>query len=122
MAGTKVTLASSRPGTSITITCGHPVDAIESVSEGLWAKAVLSAKDAVIVVVVNEQYTATGAGFTQKPVPSAQVTVSVPPWLMVKQVSAVSPEGLAPIPFDKQDGTLKIRLADIREGKLLILR
>ncbi len=104
------------------LVCGYPVAAVEGASEGLWARTILSARDALVVVVVNEQYTATGEAFEQEPIPSGHVKVSLPSWIRGKKVSEITPDGLKKLKFRNQAQTVTIPLTDVREGKLLLLR
>ena len=104
------------------LAAGYPVGAVADVPAGLWAKAVLCAPEALVLVVVNQAHDASGEEFTVTPVSDASVTVDVPPWLPCRDVAEITPEGLSPLTFRHSDGRLTVAFPRIDDGKLVLIR
>lgn len=104
------------------VSYGRPVDAVRSVSPGLWTRAILCANQAMVLVVVNQQHTASGEGFSLEPVESAQIQVAVPGWLAPKEALEITSEGLSPVSVQRHDDGVMVSLGKVEEAKLVVLR
>jgi len=104
------------------LTCGHPVGAVKTVSPGLWARAILCANGAMVVVVVNQKHEATGDKFALEPVREARIEVAVPEWFSCKDALEVTSGGPSSLDFQEKEDAVMLSLPKVEDGKLIVLR
>lgn len=103
------------------LACGTPVEAVRRCSPCLWARTLLCANSALVVVVVNQRCRGTAEAFTCGPVVDAHLQVALPGWLEGK-AELVTAEGLAPLRPDRRDDVIDLELDGVADAAIVVIR
>jgi hypothetical protein len=97
-----------------------PVTWSTSPQKHLWLSTLWTGRDAAIVIAVNDQYTSNAEGFTQTPLPHAEIAFPNLPWLSPDRVYRIVDGGLEPV--ESTAGPTDLRWNDsIEAGELYLV-
>ena len=90
--------------------------------ERVWARALLCGPDTILLAVANHIPPSKPDPPTIEPAVDVSVSVRVPPWMTPSELMEVTQDGLAPYPVQIDECRALVRLAELRSGRLFILR
>jgi hypothetical protein len=101
----------------------HPVDMTLSPSSNVWAKALASGTDTIILLAVNDDYYNDFSGCHYTPVPNATVTATLPSWMRAPAPSAfeVRPSGLHDVTTSLAGSDLTIHLGTLNLTRMIVI-
>ncbi len=101
---------------------GHPVDVPLTPSTNVWAKAIASGIDTMILIVVNDNYYNDEAGCHYTPISNATVTATLPSWLQPSPTAfEVSAGGLKAVSTSVNGNQLQVNLGTLSLTKMIVL-
>jgi hypothetical protein len=90
--------------------------------ERVWARALLCGPDTIVLAVANHIPASKPEPPTIEPAVDVSVSVRVPPWMTPSELMEVTQDGLTPHPAQIDECHALVRLAELRSGRLFILR
>ena len=90
-------------------------------SPRLWVKTLAAGLDALLVVVVNDDYTNDRAGTNIKPVANARVKFIPPAWLETREVFEILSTGTKDLPHNSREGQLELDLGTVDVTRLVVI-
>ena len=99
----------------------HPLRIESTRPDGLWVATLLAGPEAMIVVVVNDNYTSKADVFEQTPVKSVRLQVPRPRWLVPKQCARVDDGRVQPITMAVADGQIEVAIDQVEAGELFLI-
>lgn len=103
------------------ITRSTPVDIPVDASQKLWVRALACGLDAMLVLVVNDDYLNDRQGTVIRPVEKASVTVPVPAWMKANVVFEISSDGLGDVQSEQGSDGLRIDLETVDVTRMLVI-
>jgi len=100
----------------------YPVDAILKKPSGVWARALLCANGAMVVVLVNQNHTSRLDAFIVNPIPKVAIEIAVPDWLPCEEVLDIMPDAARPLQFQEAGDRVAISVGAVRDGKIILIR
>ncbi|MHA1574308.1 MAG: hypothetical protein ACTSX8_09965 [Alphaproteobacteria bacterium] len=100
----------------------YPVDAILKKPSGVWARALLCANGAMVVVLVNQNHNSTVDAFEVEPIDDVTIEIAAPHWLPCNEVSDIMPNTARALQFQKAGDRAAISVGAVRDGKLIVIR
>ncbi len=101
---------------------GHPVSVPLTPSANVWARALASGTDTMIVFAVNDQFYIDQAGTHLTPVANATVTVTLPSWMQPSPTAfEISCGGLKPVSTLPSGSQLQLNLGTLQVTKMIVL-
>jgi hypothetical protein len=108
-----------RVGPSLATGC--PLAVKVTAPRPLWIRAIVSGTRHLILVMVNNDFVATGEQFTQNPLRDARIVVEVPPWLKVAHVVEIRADQNQALEFESSGNSVSFTLPEITSGKMVVL-
>ncbi|HSW44956.1 MAG TPA: immunoglobulin domain-containing protein [Phycisphaerae bacterium] len=101
----------------------HPVDMTLQGSSGVWAKALASGIDTMILPVVNDDYYNDFAGCHYTPKTNASLTATLPSWMQSPAPTAfeISPGGLITVPAQLNGSQLTLTLGTLNLTRMIVI-
>ena len=101
----------------------HPVDMALFPGSKVWARALVSGTDTVILLVVNDDYYNDTAGFHSNPVSNASVVATLPSWMRSPAPTAfeVRPSGLFDVATSLSGSNLTVSLGTLQVTKMVVI-
>ncbi len=96
------------------------VGGCKELEPSLWARALLSGIDTLILLCINENLVCDRLGTVYTPIEQADLRVSIPQWLKPKDVFEVTYKGIADVDWSSKK-TLDIRLNDTKLTRLIVV-
>lgn len=90
--------------------------------ERVWARALLCGPDTILLAVVNHIPASKPDPPAIDPAVDVSVSVRVPPWMTPSELMEVTQDGLTPHPVQIDECHALVRVAELRSGRLFILR
>jgi len=99
----------------------HPVDAGLTPSTNVWAKALVSGTDSLILIVVNDDYW-NDETLHYNPVNSASVVVTLPSWLQSSPTAfEVTPDGICDVGTSLSGSALTVNLGKLDLTRMIVI-
>ncbi len=100
----------------------HPVDMTLSPSSNVWAKALASGTDTIILLAVNDDYSNDTAGFHHNPVANANVVATLPLWMTASPTAfEVRASGLYDVPTALNGNQLTVQLGTLDVTRMIVI-
>jgi hypothetical protein len=99
----------------------HPLRIESDRPDRLWVSTLLAGPEAMVIVVVNDNYTSRADVFEQTPAQSIQLRVACPPWLEARRAVCVRNGQAEPIAMRRDGKELEVRLDRIEAGEILLI-
>ena len=103
------------------IPISHPVNLARTDAKGLRTWALLYGPEAVLVVLINENYRSVRDGFEVNPVKDVRVSLPVLPWLKPREVVLLSKDSAMPLPVEEHNGEILLRVGEVNTAKLVLI-
>ncbi len=87
----------------------------------LWTRCLLAGLDAVVMIVVNEQYANDRVGTVYQPIEEATVTLKLPSWLRPKDVFEISHEGTQAVTWKPEGSQITMTLGRVELTRLVVI-
>jgi hypothetical protein len=88
---------------------------------GVWARALLSGTDTLLLLVVNDQYSNDQAGCHYTNIPNATVTMTSPSWMTSISSFEITSSGIAEIGTQPAGSQLQINLGTLALTRMIVL-
>jgi len=98
----------------------EPVQAKVEAPEKVDAAA-LACWDRLVIALTNCDYEIHDEAYPFRPKKDVRCAVKLPPWLEPKAALALDPDGPRPVPFEVDDGRVKVSAGDIEACRLIVL-
>ncbi len=100
----------------------HPVDMPLAPSTNVWARALASGTDCLILLVVNDNYYNDEAGFHSTPVSNATVTATLPSWMQSSPTAfEIYAGGLADVSTQLNGSQLQLNLGTLDLTRMIVV-
>ncbi len=105
------------------IVTSHPVDMTLTPGANVWARALASGTDTIILLAVNDNYYNDFAGCHYTPVANATVTATLPAWMQSPAPSAfeISPAGLSDVTTQQNGSQLQVSLGTLNLTRMIVI-
>ena len=98
-----------------------PVDLPAKTPEKVWAKAVAAGPDALLAIVINQDYRSSPEGFVYKAMNKAGIELQLPQGFIVNRAVSVEDDGPKDLPFSVKEGKAVFDLANLEVGRMVML-
>lgn len=105
--------AAHEPGSADPFAQGQP--------EWLMARTLLAGSDAAVIVLINRDHASDRQGTAYAPIPTARVTIDLPPWLEAEHCLRIAAGELHPLELTRDGNAATCELADVQLTELLVL-
>jgi hypothetical protein len=103
------------------IVTSHPVDLPLTTSSNVWARALASGTDSLILYVVNDDYYNDFTGCHYNQISNATVTATLPSWMQSPTAFEVTPAGLRDVNTQLNGNQLQVNLGTLKLTRMIIL-
>ncbi len=104
------------------IVTSHPVAMTLTPSANVWAKALASGTDTIILLAVNDDYYNDMAGFHHNPVSNASVVATLPSWMTASPTAfEVRPSGLHDVAASLAGNQLTVQLGTLDITRMIVI-
>ncbi len=100
---------------------GEPDPFVTAQPQWLMPRTLMCGIDAAIVVLVNRDHASDRQGSAYAPIPTARLSIDLPPWLEAGHALRLTEDSIEPVEFEREADTLTFELADVQLTELLIL-
>jgi hypothetical protein len=106
---------------------GHPVDLPLTTSANVWARALASRTDTIILLAVNDDYYNDLAGCHYTQISNATVTATLPSWMVggptgeVPTAFEISASGLSDVSTQPSGNQLQVNLGTLKLTRMIVL-
>lgn len=100
----------------------HPVDMALTPSTNVWARALASGTDTIILIAVNDDYYNDTTGFHHNPVPNANVVAGLPSWMTSSPTAfEVRASGLYNVATSLNGSNLTVQLGTLDVTRMIVI-
>ncbi len=100
----------------------HPVELPLATGANVWARAIASRTDTIILIVVNDNYYNDFAGCHYTPVTNATVTATLPAWMQPAPMAfEITAGGLKAVTTQLDGNQLQVNLGTLELTKMIVL-
>jgi len=103
------------------ITMGCPADLKIEAPKRLWVKSLVSGLDTAAVVVVNDDVLCDRLGTVFKPQENSKMKVTLPAWVIAKEVFEVTYEGTKDVSWKSENGKVALDLGTVSLSRFVII-
>jgi len=106
-------------GPILTRSC--PARVPTNASRWLWTRALIAGTDAMVLLIVNDNYASDRLGIVIQPVEDAQVSVDLPEWLSAKSVFEIDWHGIHDVHHDQTGSKLNLALGTVDVARMVVV-
>lgn len=99
----------------------HPTDWARCDIETIWARTLVCGDEAMLVVLVNDDYDMLSDNFVQRPAEDLTITLPHVPWLDVGYAGLATEDGFTQAALDVTDDGLTVSLPRVQAGEIILL-
>jgi len=99
----------------------HPTDIATCGDENVWLKTLVCGRDALLLVVVSNDYESLPEDFVHQPKQQVEIRLPTIPWLRPAQVSQVDDGAFSSLPLKVSDEGTRIVLSELDTGQVILV-